>query len=82
MIYKCGLCNESYFGEFLRDLNVGIGSMLESHHWQKRKLSLSVAPLVITCYFVTILCLLINEGKKIISELKESLLMMRDQTSL
>ena len=56
--FQCGLCNESYYGECLRHLNVRIGSILESHHWPKRKLSLRVVLLAIICYFVIIYHLL------------------------
>ena len=39
--FQCRLCNESYYGECMRQLNVRIG---EHHHLPENKLSLRTAP--------------------------------------
>ena len=60
IIYKfqCGLCNEFYYGECVRHLNVRIGkklvNMLVYRHLAKNKLSLRTAPWLIIYYFATI----------------------------
>ena len=45
VVYKFqrGLCNESYFGEYMRHLNVRIGKQLVYHLFPKNKLSLRTA---------------------------------------
>ena len=56
VVYKvhCRLCNESYYGECVRHLNVKTGEHKESDHWLRRRLSIRVGLLAIICYFSTI----------------------------
>ena len=42
--FKCGLCNESYYGEYMRHLNVRIGEHIVYHHLPENKSSLRTAP--------------------------------------
>ena len=42
--FQCGLCNESYYGECMRHLNVRIGEHIGYHHLPENKLSLRTAP--------------------------------------
>ena len=38
------ICNESYYGECVKNLNVRIGGLLVYHHSPKNKLSVRTAP--------------------------------------
>ena len=48
--FQCGLCNESYYGECVRHLNVRTEEHIGISPLTKNK----VSALVIICYFVTI----------------------------
>ena len=68
--FQCGLCNESYYGECVRHLNVRIGEHVGS---------------ILLCnhsLFVENFSVLTKENKKFLLELKESLLIMRDKPFL
>ena len=59
VVYKCqcGLCNESYYGESVRQLIVKNGKHIRISPLSKKKVkpfSLRVVWLAIICYFVTI----------------------------
>ena len=51
--FQCGLCNESYYGECMRHLNVRIGEHIGISPLTKNKLSLRTAPQWIIYYFGT-----------------------------
>ena len=86
--FQCGLCNESYYGECMRHLDVRIGeyigiSPLTRKHVKPK--NSSVADHLLLCNhsvsyedFSIVTC----ENKKFLLELKESLLIMRDKLSL
>ena len=81
--FQCGLCNESYYGECVRHLNVkigehvGISPFTEKHAEPKNR---SVSDHLLFCnhsasydYF----SILMRESKEFLLELNESLLIMR-----
>ena len=86
--FQCGLCNESYYGECVRLLNVRIGEHIEIWPLTKKK----VKPTGSAVSDHLLLCnhspsfenfsVLIKENKKLLLELEESLLIMRDKPSL
>ena len=85
---QCGLCNESYYGEYLRNLYVRIGEHIGISTLTKKQVKLknsSVADHLLFCnhsasyYDFSILT---RENKNVLLELKESLLIMRDKPSL
>ena len=83
--FQCGLCNESYYGECIRYLNVRIGEHIEISPLTKKK----AKPKGSAVSYHLLLCnhspsfqnfsVLTKENKKFSLELKESLLIMRDK---
>ena len=86
--FQCVFCNESYYGECVRHLNVRIGEHIRISPLTKKK----VKPKVSAVSDHLLLCsnsssfenfsVLTKENKKFLLELKESLLIMRDKPSL
>ena len=78
--FQCGLCSESYYGECMRHLNVRIGEHIGISPLTRKQVKPKNRSIV---YHL----LLSNhsasyENKKVLLELKESLLIMRDKPSL
>ena len=87
--FQCGLCNKSYYGECVRHLAVGSGehidiSPLNNKRAQPTKDSVLCHYLLNCNYSPTFedFSVLCHENKKYLLELKESLLIMRDRTSM
>ena len=86
--FQCGFCNESYYAECVRHLNVRLGEHIGISPLTKKK----VKPKGSTVSDHLLLCnhsrsfenfsVLTKENKKFLLELKESLLIMRDKPSL
>ena len=86
--FQCGFCNESYYGECVRHLNFRIGEHIGISALIKKQVKPkngSVADHLLFCNhsasydgFSILTC----ENKKVLLELKESLLIMRDKPSL
>ena len=89
VIYKfqCGFCNESYYGECVRHLNVRIGEHIRISPFTKKKAKpkgSAVSDHLLLCnhsLFFENFSVLTKENKKFLLELKESLL-IRDKPSL
>ena len=90
VIYKfqCGLCNESYYGECVRHLNVKTGKHIGISPLTKEQVkpkSRSVANHLLLCDHSPSyddFSILTRENKTFLLELNESLLIMRDKSSL
>ena len=90
VVYKfhCGLCNESYYGECVRHLNVRIGEHIGISPLTKTKVKpngSAVSDHMLLCNHSPSFenfSVLTKENKKFLLELKESLLIMRDKPSL
>ena len=86
--FQCGLCNESYHGKCVRHLNVTIGEHIGTLPLPKKEVKpekMSVAdhlPFRNHSASYDNFCNLTRENKKILLELNESLLIMRDKPSL
>ena len=86
--FQCGLCNESYYGECVRHLNVRIGEHIGISPLTKKQVkpkNSSVADHLLFCNHSASyddFSILTRENKKFLLELKESLLIMRDKPSL
>ena len=84
--FQCGLCNESYYGECVRHLNVRIGEHIGISPFIKKQVKISsVADHLLFCNYS--ICyddfsILARENEKLLLELKESLLIRRDKPSL
>ena len=86
--FQCGLCNESYYGECVRHLNVRIGEHIGISPLTKKQVkpkNSSVADHLLfyshsACY--DDFRILTHENIKFLLELKECLLIMRDKPSL
>ena len=86
--FQCGLCNESYYGECMRHLNVRIGEHIGISLLTRKQ----VKPKNSTIADHLLLCnhsasyddfsILTRDNKKFLLDLKESLLILRDNTSL
>ena len=86
--FQCGLCNESYYGECVRHLNVRTGEHIGTSLLTRKK----VKPKGSAIRNDLLLCnhspsfenfsVLTKENEKFLLELKESLLIMRDKPSL
>ena len=86
--FQCGLCNEPYYGECVRHLNVRTGEHIRISPLTKKK----VKPKGSAASDHLLLCnhspsfenfsVLTKENNKFLLELKESLLIMRDKSSL
>ena len=86
--FQCGLCNESYYGECIRHLNVRIGEHIGISPLAKKKVKpkgSAVSNHLLLCNhspsFENI-SVITKENKKFLLEFKESLLIMRDEPSL
>ena len=79
--FQCGLCNEFYNGEYVRQFNVRMGSISEFHHWLRRKLIDHFLFCNHSQYFENF-SEITKENRKFVLELKESLLIMKDKPSL
>ena len=75
--FQSGLCNESYYGEYIRHLNVRIGEHIGICSAVKDDLLLCKNSLSFENFSV-----LTKEIRKFVLELKESFLIMRDKPSL
>ena len=86
--FQCGLCNESYYGEYMRHLNVRIGehigiSPLTEKQVKPKNSSVADHSLLGNhSASYDDFSILTRESKKILLELKESLLIMRDKPYL
>ena len=87
-IFQCGLCNESYYGECVRHLDVRIGEHIGISPITKKQVkpkSSFVADHLLFCNHSASydnFSILTHENKKFFLELKESLRIMRDEPSL
>ena len=90
VIYKfqCGLCNDSYYAECVKHLNVRIGEHIGISPLTKKQVKpkdSSIAdhlPFWNHSAFYDDFSILTSENKKVSLELKKSLLIMRDKLSL
>ena len=86
--FQCGLCNESYYGECMRHLNVRIGEhigILPLTRKQIKPMDSSVADHLLLCNHPASyddFSILTRENKNFLLELKVSLLIMRNKASL
>ena len=86
--FQCGLCNESYYGECVRHLNVRIGKQLGISPPPKKQVKpkkSSVADHLLFCNHSSSyenFSVLTSENKEFLLELKESLLVTCDQPFL
>ena len=86
--FRCRLCNESYYGECVRHLNVKIGEHICISPLTKKQVkpkNSSVADHVLFCNLSASydnLSILAVENKTFLLELEESLLIMRDKPFL
>ena len=86
--FQCGLCNEYYYGECMRHLNVRIGEHIRISPLTRKQVkpkNSSVADHLQLCNHSASyddFSILTRENKKFLLELKESLLIMRDKLSL
>ena len=86
--FQCGLCNESYYGECMRHLNVRIGEhngISPLTRKQVKPKNSSAADHLLLCNHSASyddFSILTRENKTFLLELKESLLIMRDKPSL
>ena len=86
--FQCGLCNESYYGECVRHLNVRIGEHIGIPSLTRKKVkpkgSAVSDHLLLWNHSPSFenFNVLIKENKKFLLELKESLLITRDKPSL
>ena len=87
--FQCGLCNESYYGESIRHLDIRSGEHLgESPLTGKKAKPINnsvVCDNLLHCNYLPSFdnfTILAHENKKFLLEIKESLLIMRDKPSL
>ena len=85
--FQCGLCNESYYGESIRHLDIRSGEHIGVSPGKKVKPSNSSAiwDHLVHCNFLPSFgnfSVLAHENSKYLLEIKESLLIMRDKASL
>ena len=87
--FQCGLCNESYYGESIRHLDIRSGEHIgvSPHTGKKVKPSnnSAICDHLLHCNFLSSFdnfSVLAYENKKYLLEIKESLLIMRDKPSL
>ena len=86
--FQCGLCNESYYCECARHLNVRIGEHIRISPLTQKKVKHKGSAVndhwLLCNYFPSFenFSVLTKENKKFLLELKESLLIMRDKPSL
>ena len=91
VVYKfhCGLCNESYYGECVRNLNVRTGEHIGISPLTKNKVKhkgSAFSDHLLHCIhspsFENFSVLITKENKKFLLELKDSILIMTDKPSL
>ena len=86
--FQCGLCNESYYGECVRHLNVTIEKHIRISPLTRKKVKPkggAVSDHLLLCNHSSSFenfSVLTKDNKKSLLELKESLLIMRDKPSL
>ena len=86
--FQCGICNDSYYGECVRQLNVTIGEHIGISPLTKKQIkpkNSSVANHLLLCNQSASydgFSILTRENKHFLLELKEDLLIMRDKPSL
>ena len=86
--FQCELCNESYYGECIRHLNVRIGEHIGISPLTRKQVkpkNSSVADHLLPCNHSESydgFSIQTRENKKFLLELKENLLIMREQPSL
>ena len=86
--FQCGLCNESYYGECMRHLNVRIGEHIGISPLTRKQVkpkNSSAADHLLLCNHSASyddFSILTRQNKTFLVELKESLLIMRDKQSL
>ena len=86
--FQCGLCNESYYGECERYLNVRIRKDIGISPLTKKKVKpkgSTVSDHLLLCYYSPSFerfSVLTKENRKFVLKLKVSLLLMRDKPSL
>ena len=90
VIYKFyrGLCNESYYGECVKHLNLKIGEHTGISPFTKKQVkpkNSSVVDRLLFCNYLASyidFCILTVKNKKFLLELRESLLLLRDKPCL
>ena len=87
--FQCGLCNESYYGESIRHLDIRSGEHIGVSPLTGKKVKPSnntgICDHLLHCTFLPSFdnfSILVQESKKYLLEIKESLLIMRDKPSL
>ena len=86
--FQCGLCNESYYGECMRHLNIRIGEYIGISPFTRKQVkpkNSSVADHLLFSNhsaFYGDFSILTRENKKFLLEFKERLLLMRDKPTL
>ena len=87
--FRCGLCNKSYYGETIRHLDIRSGEHIGVSPLTEKKVKPSnnsaICDHLLHCNFLPSFdnfSVLAYENKKYLLEIKESLLIMRDKTSL
>ena len=87
--FQCGLCNESYYGESIRHLDIRSGEHIGVSPLTGKKVKPSnnsaICDHLLHCNFLPSFdnfSVLAHENKKYLLEIKESLLIMRDKPSL
>ena len=81
--FQCGLCNESYYGESIRHLDIGVSPLTGKK--VKPSTNSAICDHLLHCNFLPSFdnfSVLAYESKKYLLEIKESLLIMRDKPSL
>ena len=87
--FQCGLCNESYYGESIRHLDIRSGEHIDVSHltgkMDKSSNNSAICDYLLHCNFLPSFdnfSVLAHENKKYLLEIKESLLIIRDKPSL
>ena len=87
--FQCGLCNESYYGESIRHLDIRSGEHIGVSPLTGKKVKPSnnsaICDHLLHCNFLPSFdnfSVLAYENKKYLLEIKESLLIMKDKPSL
>ena len=87
--FQCGLCNESYYGESIRHLDIRSGEHTGVSHLTGKKIkpinNSAVRNHILHCNYLPSFdnfSILVHENKKFLLKIKESLLIVRDKSSL
>ena len=87
--FQCGLCNESYYGESIRHLDIRSGEHVGVSPLTGKKVkpsnSSAICDHLLHCIFLPSFdnfSVLAHKNKKYLLEIKENLLIMRDKPSL